>query len=192
MRCRLAGDSVGDNSITAVMGYAYLRDWAGDGRNPFNAGTGTSKTRRIGCPLRSSLAPRAGERSSRMGLPLRTSAGRSRVLPNMSQRQLRPAQRCRRPRPAVYWASLCRRGGRGPGGLWGATCGDSRGRAHAGDRLRDRDRTKADGAINFTASHNPPECNGIKFSTPDGAPALPETTSKIESLNSGAYVRKLT
>jgi phosphoglucomutase len=39
---------------------------------------------------------------------------------------------------------------------------------------------KADGAINFTASHNPPEYNGIKFSTPDGAPALPEVTEKIE------------
>ena len=39
---------------------------------------------------------------------------------------------------------------------------------------------KADGAINFTASHNPPEYNGIKFSTPDGAPALPETTKAIE------------
>jgi phosphoglucomutase len=36
--------------------------------------------------------------------------------------------------------------------------------------------SKADGAINFTASHNPPEYNGIKFSTPDGAPALPEAT----------------
>src|ERR1051326_2569017 len=35
-------------------------------------------------------------------------------------------------------------------------------------------RVKADGAINFTASHNPPEYNGIKFSTPDGAPALPD------------------
>lgn len=34
-------------------------------------------------------------------------------------------------------------------------------------------REHADGAINFTASHNPPEYNGIKFSTPDGAPALP-------------------
>jgi phosphoglucomutase len=34
-------------------------------------------------------------------------------------------------------------------------------------------RLKADGAINFTASHNPPEYNGMKFSTPDGAPALP-------------------
>jgi alpha-D-glucose phosphate-specific phosphoglucomutase len=40
---------------------------------------------------------------------------------------------------------------------------------------------KADGAINFTASHNPPEYNGIKFSTPDGAPALPEVTKKIEA-----------
>src|ERR1700744_4776221 len=40
---------------------------------------------------------------------------------------------------------------------------------------------KAGGAINFTASHNPPEYNGIKFSTPDGAPALPEVTSQIEA-----------
>src|SRR3954468_18734827 len=39
---------------------------------------------------------------------------------------------------------------------------------------------KTDGAINFTASHNPPEYNGIKFSTPDGAPALPEVTQQIE------------
>jgi phosphoglucomutase len=39
---------------------------------------------------------------------------------------------------------------------------------------------KTDGAINFTASHNPPEYNGIKFSTPDGAPALPEVTKQIE------------
>src|ERR1044072_6031442 len=42
-------------------------------------------------------------------------------------------------------------------------------------------RTKSDGAINFTASHNPPEYNGIKFSTPDGAPALPEVTTQIEA-----------
>jgi phosphoglucomutase len=40
---------------------------------------------------------------------------------------------------------------------------------------------KADGVINFTASHNPPEYNGIKFSTPDGCPALPEVTKKIET-----------
>src|SRR5712691_1365087 len=42
-------------------------------------------------------------------------------------------------------------------------------------------RSYSDGAINFTASHNPPEYNGIKFSTPDGAPALPEVTKKIEA-----------
>ena len=42
-------------------------------------------------------------------------------------------------------------------------------------------REHADGAINFTASHNPPEYNGIKFSTGDGAPALPEVTQKIEA-----------
>jgi phosphoglucomutase len=40
---------------------------------------------------------------------------------------------------------------------------------------------KADGVINFTASHNPPEYNGIKFSTPDGCPALPEVTKRIEA-----------
>src|SRR5437588_2264734 len=40
---------------------------------------------------------------------------------------------------------------------------------------------KVDGAINFTASHNPPEYNGIKFSTSDGAPALPEVTKQIEA-----------
>ena len=37
------------------------------------------------------------------------------------------------------------------------------------------------GSINFTASHNPPEYNGIKYSTPDGAPALPEVTKQIEA-----------
>src|SRR5688572_19436552 len=39
---------------------------------------------------------------------------------------------------------------------------------------------KAAGAINFTASHNPPEYQGIKFSTSDGAPALPDVTKQIE------------
>ena len=34
-------------------------------------------------------------------------------------------------------------------------------------------RRKAMGAINFTASHNPPEYNGLKFSTETGAPAMP-------------------
>ena len=39
-----------------------------------------------------------------------------------------------------------------------------------------------DGGINFTASHNPPEYNGVKFSTSDGAPALPEVTHEVERL----------
>src|SRR6266567_761640 len=41
-------------------------------------------------------------------------------------------------------------------------------------------RRRAAGAINFTASHNPPEYNGIKFSPSSGGPALPETTHDIE------------
>jgi phosphoglucomutase len=41
---------------------------------------------------------------------------------------------------------------------------------------------KAAGGINFTASHNPPEYQGIKFSTADGAPALPEITKRIEEI----------
>jgi phosphoglucomutase len=40
---------------------------------------------------------------------------------------------------------------------------------------------KLDGAINITASHNPGEYNGLKFSTSDGAPALPEVTTEIEN-----------
>jgi len=40
---------------------------------------------------------------------------------------------------------------------------------------------QADGSINITASHNPPEYNGIKFSTADGAPALPEATIAVEA-----------
>ncbi len=38
----------------------------------------------------------------------------------------------------------------------------------------------AAGGMNFTASHNPPEYQGIKFSTSDGAPALPDVTKQIE------------
>ena len=41
---------------------------------------------------------------------------------------------------------------------------------------------RAVGGINFTASHNPPEYQGIKFSTADGAPALPEITKQIEEI----------
>jgi phosphoglucomutase len=42
-------------------------------------------------------------------------------------------------------------------------------------------RRRAAGAVNFTASHNPPQYLGIKFSTSDGAPALPEVTQRIEA-----------
>jgi alpha-D-glucose phosphate-specific phosphoglucomutase len=44
---------------------------------------------------------------------------------------------------------------------------------------------KTSGSINFTASHNPPEYNGIKFSTHDGAPALPDVTKQIEAAIAG-------
>lgn len=37
------------------------------------------------------------------------------------------------------------------------------------------------GALIFTASHNPPEYNGIKFIPEDAAPALPKVTNNIEA-----------
>ncbi len=40
---------------------------------------------------------------------------------------------------------------------------------------------KLDGGVNITASHNPAEYNGLKFSGPDGGPALPEITKDIEN-----------
>ena len=39
----------------------------------------------------------------------------------------------------------------------------------------------ASGALMLTASHNPPEYNGVKFIPSDGAPALPEVTERIEA-----------
>ncbi|HEY2460205.1 MAG TPA: phosphoglucomutase/phosphomannomutase family protein [Candidatus Acidoferrum sp.] len=42
-------------------------------------------------------------------------------------------------------------------------------------------RSKLDGAINFTASHNPAQYHGLKFSTSDAGPALPEVTKDIET-----------
>src|ERR1700730_8887691 len=42
-------------------------------------------------------------------------------------------------------------------------------------------RQAAAGGVNFTARHNPPQYLGIKFSTGDGAPALPEVTRRIEA-----------
>jgi len=44
---------------------------------------------------------------------------------------------------------------------------------------------KAAGGITFTASHNPSEYNGIKFSTAGGAPAMPEVTRRSEELLDG-------
>jgi alpha-D-glucose phosphate-specific phosphoglucomutase len=40
---------------------------------------------------------------------------------------------------------------------------------------------KAIGGINMTASHNPAEYQGLKFSTYNGAPATPEVTKQIET-----------
>ena len=39
---------------------------------------------------------------------------------------------------------------------------------------------KLDGGVNITASHNPAQYSGLKFSGPDGGPALPEITRDIE------------
>jgi phosphomannomutase len=53
---------------------------------------------------------------------------------------------------------------------------------------------KLDGGINITASHNPAEYNGLKFSSADGAPALPEVTRQIETycaqVGAGEYSMK--
>ena len=50
-------------------------------------------------------------------------------------------------------------------------------------------RRKIDGAINFTASHNPAEYHGLKFSAADGGPALPEVTRDIEARAAKLYAR---
>jgi alpha-D-glucose phosphate-specific phosphoglucomutase len=42
-------------------------------------------------------------------------------------------------------------------------------------------RAKLDGAINFTASHNPAQYHGLKFSSSDAGPALPEITRDVEA-----------
>jgi phosphoglucomutase len=42
-------------------------------------------------------------------------------------------------------------------------------------------RQKLDGAVNFTASHNPAQYHGLKFSSSDAGPALPEVTKDIEA-----------
>ena len=50
-------------------------------------------------------------------------------------------------------------------------------------------RRKIDGAINFTASHNPAEYHGLKFSAGDGGPALPEVTRDIEARAGRLFAR---
>jgi len=40
---------------------------------------------------------------------------------------------------------------------------------------------KAQGGINFTASFNPPQYNGLKYNTDTGAPALPAETEAVEA-----------
>ena len=42
-------------------------------------------------------------------------------------------------------------------------------------------RAKLDGGINFTASHNPAQYHGLKFSSSDAGPALPEITKDVEA-----------
>src|SRR5262249_41571653 len=42
-------------------------------------------------------------------------------------------------------------------------------------------RAKLDGAVNFTASHNPAQHHSLKFSASDAGPALPEITKDIEA-----------
>ncbi len=42
-------------------------------------------------------------------------------------------------------------------------------------------RRKAAGGVNMTASHNPAEYQGLKFSTANGAPATPDVTRQIEA-----------
>ncbi len=51
---------------------------------------------------------------------------------------------------------------------------------------------KAIGGINMTASHNPAEYQGLKFSTSNGAPATPEVTQKIEAQIAGLVAKNWT
>ncbi len=58
-------------------------------------------------------------------------------------------------------------------------------------------RGKLDGAVNFTASHNPAQYHGLKFSSADAGPALPEVTKDIEARvaknlkNGGSFAKPL-
>src|SRR5215475_10308420 len=48
-------------------------------------------------------------------------------------------------------------------------------------------RSKLDGAVNFTASHNPAQYHGLKFSSSDAGPALPEITKDVEARSAKLY-----
>src|SRR6266566_4213336 len=50
-------------------------------------------------------------------------------------------------------------------------------------------RRKLAGAINFTASHNPAQYHGLKFSSSDAGPALPEVTKDIEARAAKLFAR---
>jgi len=50
-------------------------------------------------------------------------------------------------------------------------------------------RRKLDGGINFTASHNPSQYHGLKFSSADAGPALPEVTKDIEARVAGLIAK---
>src|SRR5258707_2616434 len=48
-------------------------------------------------------------------------------------------------------------------------------------------RSKLDGAVNFTASHNPAQYHGLKFSSADAGPALPEVTKDVDARASKTF-----
>src|SRR6516164_7863847 len=50
-------------------------------------------------------------------------------------------------------------------------------------------RSKLDGAVNFTASHNPAQYHGLKFSSADAGPALPEVTKDIEARSAKLFAK---
>jgi hypothetical protein len=81
--------------------------------------------------------------------------------------------------PPFPGKTFLRDGGGDSGGSWNCAGSCGRTRTHSGIRLR-LVHAQNRRVINFTASYNPPQYNRIKFSTPEGCPALPEVTKKVE------------